>query len=225
MDHPSTHTSNRTSTKSAAASAASGADQSASEKGSGDEEPGQPTAGLVLDAALDPSLDNAKSRQQHTAWLDAIQSAGEAIAAVDGLLDAPLEATVLISHDDRVKQLNAEFRGQDKTTNVLSFPAPAGVQSEPGSAEFIGDVIIAHGVLEQEAQDKAVPIVHHLQHLTVHGVLHLLGYDHETSPEDADDMERLETAILAGLGVPDPYADQADELAPSRTTHGTATDL
>jgi probable rRNA maturation factor len=107
--------------------------------------------------------------------------------------------TVLLTDDATVRDLNARFRQQDKPTNVLSFPAP------PNPERHLGDVALAFGVCAREAGEQGKPLSHHLQHLVVHGVLHLLGYDHMRD-DDAEAMEGLERAVLAGLGVPDPYA-------------------
>ena len=107
--------------------------------------------------------------------------------------------TILLADDETVRDLNARFRGKDYATNVLSFPAP------PNPENHLGDVALAYGVCAREAAEQGKPLAHHLQHLVAHGVLHLLGYDHEADP-DADVMEGLEREILAGLGVADPYA-------------------
>jgi probable rRNA maturation factor len=107
--------------------------------------------------------------------------------------------TVLLTDDAAVRELNANFRGKDAATNVLSFPAPTNPENH------LGDVALAFGVCAREAAEQGKPLAHHLQHLTVHGVLHLLGYDHMRDDE-AEAMEGLERAVLAGLGVPDPYA-------------------
>nr|WP_293899188.1 rRNA maturation RNase YbeY [Phenylobacterium sp.] len=107
--------------------------------------------------------------------------------------------TLLLTDDATVRDLNARFRGQDAATNVLSFPAA------PNPEDHLGDVALAYGVCAREAAEQGKPFGHHLQHLTVHGVLHLLGYDH-IGDDEAEAMEGLERAVLAGLGVPDPYA-------------------
>jgi probable rRNA maturation factor len=107
--------------------------------------------------------------------------------------------TVLLTDDATVRDLNARFRGKDAATNVLSFPAP------PNPEKHLGDVALAFGVCAREAAEQGKPLAHHLQHLVAHGVLHLLGYDHMTDAE-AEAMEGLERVILAGLGIPDPYA-------------------
>jgi probable rRNA maturation factor len=107
--------------------------------------------------------------------------------------------TLLLADDATVRDLNARFRQKDAATNVLSFPAP------PNREKHLGDVALAYGVCAREAAEQGKPLAHHLQHLVAHGVLHLLGYDHMTDAE-ALEMEGLERVVLAGLGVPDPYA-------------------
>lgn len=109
--------------------------------------------------------------------------------------------TVLLTDDATVRDLNHRFRGKDQATNVLSFPAPENPE------RHLGDVALAFGVCAREAEAQGKPLAHHLQHLVAHGVLHLVGYDHETDAE-AEQMEGLERVILAGLGVPDPYAGE-----------------
>ena len=113
--------------------------------------------------------------------------------------------TILLTDDATIQDLNARFRGKDAITNVLSFPAPSIARPH------LGDIALAYGVCVQEAEAQGKPLAHHLMHLTAHGVLHLLGYDHE-SDVDAEEMEALEREILAGLGVPDPYARNADAI-------------
>lgn len=108
--------------------------------------------------------------------------------------------TILLASDRRLKALNISFRGKDKTTNVLSFPARHG--------DYLGDVAIAYGVTDREARASHKSFADHATHLAVHGVLHLLGYDHETT-RAARVMEPLEVAILSELGVDDPYAGKA----------------
>lgn len=134
-------------------------------------------------------------------WSDALAEAEfialtAAVAAVGG--GESRDVAILLTDDETVRDLNARFRGQDKPTNVLSFPAPDGTGS-------LGDIAVAFGVTAREAQEQGKPLAHHLQHLVAHGVLHLLGYDHLEDAE-AEAMEAEERRILAGLGVPDPYA-------------------
>lgn len=108
--------------------------------------------------------------------------------------------TILLSSDAKLKALNTTFRGKDKATNVLSFPARRG--------DYLGDVAIAYGVTTKEARAAKKSFADHATHLAVHGVLHLLGYDHETA-RAARIMEPLETAILDELGIADPYDSKA----------------
>ena len=113
------------------------------------------------------------------------------------------EVSVKFTSDAEVRALNAQWRGKDKPTNVLSFPMAE--ESELAGAQLLGDVVLAHGVCAAEAADKQVPIETHAAHLVVHGTLHLLGYDHETSDADAEEMEDVERRALAAIGIADPY--------------------
>jgi len=111
--------------------------------------------------------------------------------------------TILLAGDAQVKALNRDFRGKRRATNVLSFPT-----SPAGDDDYLGDVVLAYGVTEKEARAGGKRLIDHATHLVVHGVLHLLGFDHVT-PRKARVMEPLETKILARLGVADPYAEAA----------------
>ena len=121
-----------------------------------------------------------------------------------------VEVALRLTSDDAVRTLNAEWRGKDKPTNVLSFPLAEvddlGVTGDADSPELmLGDIVLAHGVCAAEAADKCVPIADHAAHLMVHGTLHLLGYDHG-GDDSADDMEKREVRALARLDIADPYA-------------------
>jgi len=109
--------------------------------------------------------------------------------------------TILLTGDDEVADLNERFRHKPGPTNVLSFPAP------PNPENHLGDIALAYGVCAREAAAQGKSLADHLRHLTVHGVLHLAGYDHQTDDE-AQAMEALERRVLADLGVADPYADE-----------------
>ncbi|HEY8268152.1 MAG TPA: rRNA maturation RNase YbeY [Xanthobacteraceae bacterium] len=113
-----------------------------------------------------------------------------------------VEIGVVLTDDAKMRTLNRTWRGKDSATNVLSFPAPAGGSAEP---RLLGDVVLAYETIAREAAEQRISARDHLAHLTVHGMLHLLGHDHEND-RDAEIMERLEREILARLGVPDPYA-------------------
>jgi probable rRNA maturation factor len=114
--------------------------------------------------------------------------------------DAVRPFTILLTTDRKLRTLNANFRGKDKPTNVLSFPS-----DDP---DYLGDIAIAYGVTAREAKAEGKSFAHHAAHLAVHGVLHLLGFDHER-PCDARLMEPLEIEILAGLKIPNPYLSKA----------------
>jgi probable rRNA maturation factor len=122
---------------------------------------------------------------------------------------AEAELAVMLTDDVGIRTLNLNWRGIDKPTNVLSFPAlPPTVHNGPDDAPaMLGDIAIAYETTRREADDEQKPFDHHLSHLAVHGFLHLVGYDHE-SDADAEIMENLEAEILAQLGIPDPYADR-----------------
>lgn len=123
------------------------------------------------------------------------------------LFDRPVEMAVTLTDDARIQLLNRAWRGKDKPTNVLSFPAaevPHDVSPEP-----LGDVIVALETVLREAAEEGKAPLDHLSHLVVHGTLHLLGYDHEQE-EEAEEMEETERVILQGLGISDPYALPAE---------------
>lgn len=130
------------------------------------------------------------------------EAAVAAAAARADVGDGAAEVVVAFADDARVRELNRDFRGKDSATNVLSFPAPEDLPG-PGP-RALGDVILARETVAAEAAAEGKTVENHVCHLVVHGFLHLLGYDHETDAE-AERMERLETEVLASLGVPDPY--------------------
>lgn len=130
------------------------------------------------------------------------------LAAV-GPPGSPGEVSVLLADDSAVRELNRDFRGKDAPTDVLSFPAGPRPPGVPESYPWpLGDLVLALETSVQDAGAAGKPLADHLVHLVVHGTLHLLGYDHER-PAEAEAMEALERQILAGLGVPDPYACEA----------------
>ncbi len=136
-------------------------------------------------------------------WTDAIEDVEAVVerAAVTALGTASGGVVILLTDDGTVQDLNARFRGKDRPTNVLSFPAA----DMPGAGpQPLGDIVLAYGVCAAEATDQGKALSSHLTHLVVHGVLHLLGRDHEVE-SDAEAMEAEERAILAGLGISDPY--------------------
>ena len=125
----------------------------------------------------------------------------------------PTELGVTFTDDAAIRVLNAQWRGQDKPTNVLSFPAfPEGGDVLP---PMLGDIVLARETIEREAALDGKPFDHHLTHLVVHGLLHLLGFDHETDDE-AEEMEATERLVLASLAIPDPYALSEDPETATR---------
>lgn len=148
---------------------------------------------------------------------DALELEPLAQAACDATLrDLSLDPagsclSILACDDARIATLNTAFRGKPAPTNVLSWPAQARAPDTPGAMPDLddlpgelGDLALAYQTCAREAKDGDKPLAHHVTHLLVHGLLHCLGFDHETDP-DADLMETTETRILARLGVPDPY--------------------
>jgi probable rRNA maturation factor len=119
------------------------------------------------------------------------------------------ELAVMLTDDSGIRTLNNNWRGIDKPTNVLSFPAlqPEGARKPGDAPRMLGDIAIAYETTKREADEEGKPFEHHLSHLAIHGFLHLIGYDHENDA-DAEEMESLETEILEQLGIPDPYADR-----------------
>lgn len=117
-----------------------------------------------------------------------------------------VEAAFLFTGDAAMAALNGKWRGQPHATNVLSFPAKNTPLPE-GELRPLGDIVLASGVISREAAEQGKTLPHHATHLIVHGLLHLLGYDHETNKEAAA-MQELETQIVKGLGYPDPYERQ-----------------
>ena len=117
--------------------------------------------------------------------------------------NAETELSLVFTDDGEIQSLNAQWRGKDKPTNVLSFPAFP-IKSGDPLPVMLGDVILACETVMREAQEEDKPLQNHIAHLVLHGFLHLLGYDHETVA-DAEIMEGLERQVLATLAIPDPY--------------------
>jgi probable rRNA maturation factor len=148
----------------------------------------------------------------HEAVTDPDHLCRRAVAAVlerDGTIaGAEVEVSILLTDDVQVRSLNRAWRGKDSPTNVLSFPADSGDPPQPGLPVLLGDIAVALETTRREAEAEGKPAADHLTHLVVHGTLHLLGWDHEAD-EAAERMEALETEILAGLGIADPYRTEA----------------
>jgi len=139
-----------------------------------------------------------------------IHRAIEAAAAMVDTDTADAELAIMLTDDAGIRTLNQNWRGIDKPTNVLSFPAlqpPEGANEPDDMPRMLGDIAIAYETTRREADEEDKTFANHLSHLAIHGFLHLVGYDHEKDDE-AEEMEALEREILATLGIPDPYADQ-----------------
>ena len=137
-----------------------------------------------------------------------IERAIAAAAATDAST-AGAEVAIMLTDDAGIRTLNRDWRGIDKPTNVLSFPAPLLPRRDDAAPRALGDIAIAFETTRAEAEAEHKPFANHLSHLAVHGFLHLIGYDHENDA-DAEEMEALERQILAQLGIPDPYAPSSD---------------
>ncbi len=149
----------------------------------------------TIDIQITSPLWDAQPKASQTVR-DAIATAAAALASADG------EVSIVLTDDAGITKLNRDWRGIDKATNVLSFPA---AELKPGGgAKMLGDIVVAYETLERECADEDRVFLHHLAHLTVHGFLHLIGYDHQTD-SDADEMEGLESKIMSAMKMPDPY--------------------
>lgn len=164
-----------------------------------------------------------------SAWRAALPNAAAAVRrAATAALKAELPAkaktglSILLTDDAEMRKLNAGWRAKDKPTNVLSFPAENAVDPARPPA-YLGDVALGLATCKREAREQKKTLADHVAHLTVHGVLHLLGYDH-MDDEQAEAMEPLETEILAGMGIADPYriAAPAKKAVKKKTAKKTA---
>lgn len=166
---------------------------------------------------LQTELDVGPEWQGEIDWQKRGEEAAKAALSVSpygGLVDRNfmLEISIKLSGNDEVRQLNADYRGKDKPTNVLSFPMVQhdlldSLSNSDDGEVLLGDIILAYDVCLNEAQDKAISMADHASHLLVHGVLHLLGYDH-VEEADALIMEALEIKALQNLGIANPYLEQ-----------------
>jgi probable rRNA maturation factor len=151
-----------------------------------------------------PSIDIQRQSSLWEAQPLAEQTVRAAIAAAHATVStAEGELSILLTDDSTIQKLNRDWRGIDKATNVLSFPGA----KVNGSGRILGDIVMAYETLVRECDDEGRIFLHHLAHLTVHGFLHLVGYDHQTDAT-AEAMEALESRIMTRLKMPDPYLDR-----------------
>ena len=167
----------------------------------------------MLDVAVEADEEWDSSRS----WEKLARNAAEAAIAESAFpqlaaSERPVEISVRLGSDEEVRALNAEWRGNDRATNVLSFPMAESEDLQgtnvAGPELLLGDIILARGVCEVEAADKGLTVEQHAAHLLVHGTLHLLGYDHHDEDEAAD-MEAREVRALGRLGIANPYEEAA----------------
>ena len=154
-----------------------------------------------IDIQVQSPLWNAQPLAEQTIR-DAISAAAGALSTEGG------EVSILLTDDSEIARLNRDWRGIDKPTNVLSFPASRVGQGD----KLLGDIVIAYETLERESTDESRDFLHHLAHLAVHGFLHLIGFDHETDAQ-AEEMEGLESRIMMRLNMPDPYVARESDNA------------
>ena len=157
--------------------------------------PGQRGSAPSIDIQIQSSLWDAQPEAEQTVRR-ALIAAAQALSKRDG------EVAILLTDDPSIRALNRQWRGIDAPTNVLSFPAA--VTQTSVAAKFFGDIVLSYETLDRECADEDRIFLHHLAHLTVHGFLHLIGYDHQVDSE-ADEMEALESRIMTHLQLPDPY--------------------
>lgn len=153
------------------------------------------TPGIVIDIA-EPAPQWRSALPDVAAQIE--RAAHAAFAAAESE-SRNVEISIVLADDATVRELNRRWRGRDAPTNVLSFAS--------GERPLLGDIVLAYETVAREAADQGKTLADHLSHLVTHGVLHLLGFDHE-APLEAEEMEALERRVLAGIGVADPYRGQ-----------------
>jgi len=174
-----------------------------------------------MSASSSPDRVTVDVALEHDAWQAALPEAADLAeraaraalaAAAEALPEGEAELAVVLADDVLVHRLNRDYRGKDKPTNVLSFALTEGedgAPDDPDAPVMLGDVILAFETMGREAEAEGKPLAAHTAHLVVHGVLHLLGFDHNDDAEEAA-MRAREVSALATLGFPDPYPPEAD---------------
>ena len=154
---------------------------------------------------IDIMVDSKRWKEPAKAKAVVRRAVGQAAAATRSTPRA--ELAIVLTDDSAIRALNRDWRGIDKATNVLSFPARNAGPRRDDPQPHLGDIVLAFETIEREAKSEHKPLTHHLAHLAVHGFLHLVGYDHERD-KDAREMEQAERDILRQLKIPDPYRGQ-----------------
>lgn len=158
---------------------------------------------MELDLQIATNANNLPTQADFEQWVGAVLAElGKSQTA---------ELTIRLAEAAEIQQLNRDYRGKDKPTNVLSFPfepydALIAYAGDAADINLLGDIVIAPSVIEREATAQGKPLINHYAHMSVHGVLHLLGYDH-IEDDEAEIMENLEKRILATLNIPNPYEE------------------
>ena len=162
---------------------------------------------ILVTCAYNPQHDDQRKHGCQSLKKTARRAAKAALADLD--LPKATEIGILITDDAEVRRLNWLHRKRNQPTNVLSFALEEGEKIPSRikkKCRLLGDIVLAYETVVQEAEERQIPMKHHLTHLVIHGVLHLLGHDHERSPKEAKQQEKRETTLLVGMGYADPYA-------------------
>jgi probable rRNA maturation factor len=154
---------------------------------------------------LIPLIENADWQTVWPSWQTDFLSLENQLHVM-ALFPVAASCSILLADDITLHELNRTFRGKDQPTNVLSFPDGS---TDSTGQQYLGDLALALETIRREATEQHKPLIHHAQHMLVHGVLHLLGYTHDDE-STAHEMESLERAVLAAVGIPDPYGFEGD---------------
>ena len=164
--------------------------------------PSPSTARVISPLAVDVMRHSEAWENSSVSDESIVRAAQAAFAEVRPEISQACEVVVVLTDDAEMQDLNRTWRRKDKPTNVLSFPA----NEVPGDTAALGDIVIAYETVRAEAIETHIPLSNHVSHLVVHGILHVLGFDH-LEEQQAEEMEDLERKVLAGLGIADPYQD------------------
>lgn len=158
-----------------------------------------------------PNVETVRGKRRPSSRRPFRKTMRRAAKATLAAFDLPdgVEVAISLVRDEAIRHLNRTYRHRDSTTNVLAFAMTGDEEdatASPSPLSLLGDVVLGYETVVREAEERNIPMKHHVAHLIVHGTLHLLGYDHARSQAEANRQERQEMAILARLGVANPYA-------------------